>query len=349
MARKKKLVVRSNDPRPSDSKVILELIQYDEKEYSMYQDLPITELIAHVKLNHVNWINLDGLHEISIVQKIADHFCLHSLLVEDITSDHQPKAEEYDDFLFLTLKMLYRIDEGKIDYEQISFVLGKDYLLSFQEKEGDLFGLLRDRIRLDQGRVRKKKADYLLYRVVDIIVDNYYNVLDAIGEQIETIEDEIYKNSTDTQFKNIQQLKKELIFLRKALYPLRDAMSKILKDESGFIDPANLRYYADVYDHVVHLIDSLDTYKDLTSGLMDIYINTLNTRMNEVIKVLTVISTIFMPLTFIVGVYGMNFHTDKSVWNMPELDSPYGYPIVMGFMLLIVIAMIRYFKFKKWF
>jgi magnesium transporter len=315
----------------------------------MYQDLPITELIAHIKLNHVNWINLDGLHEKSIVQKLADHFCLHSLLVEDITSDHQPKAEEYDDFLFLTLKMLYRIDEGKIDYEQISFVLGKDYLLSFQEKEGDLFGLLRDRIRLDQGRVRKKKADYLLYRVVDIIVDNYYNVLDAIGEQIETIEDEIYKNSTETQFKNIQQLKKELIFLRKALYPLRDAMSKILKDESGFIDPVNLRYYADVYDHVVHLIDSLDTYKDLTSGLMDIYINTLNTRMNEVIKVLTVISTIFMPLTFIVGVYGMNFHTDKSVWNMPELDSPYGYPIVMGFMLLIVIAMIRYFKFKKWF
>jgi magnesium transporter len=315
----------------------------------MYQDLPITELIAHVKLNHVNWINLDGLHEKSIVQKLADHFCLHSLLVEDITSDHQPKAEEYDDFLFLTLKMLYRIDEGKIDYEQISFVLGKDYLLSFQEKEGDLFGLLRDRIRLDQGRVRKKKADYLLYRVVDIIVDNYYNVLDAIGEQIETIEDEIYKNSTETQFKNIQQLKKELIFLRKALYPLRDAMSKILKDESGFIDPVNLRYYADVYDHVVHLIDSLDTYKDLTSGLMDIYINTLNTRMNEVIKVLTVISTIFMPLTFIVGVYGMNFHTDKSTWNMPELDSPYGYPIVMGFMLLIVIAMIRYFKFKKWF
>jgi magnesium transporter len=349
MARKKKLTLVSNDPRPSDSKVILELIQYDEKEYGMYQDLPITELIAHIKLNHVNWINLDGLHEKSIVQKLADHFCLHSLLVEDITSDHQPKAEEYDDFLFLTLKMLYRIDEGKIDYEQISFVLGKDYLLSFQEKEGDLFGLLRDRIRLDQGRVRKKKADYLLYRVVDIIVDNYYNVLDAIGQQIETIEDEIYKNSSEIQFKNIQQLKKELIFLRKALYPLRDAMSKILKDESGFIDPVNLRYYADVYDHVVHLIDSLDTYKDLTSGLMDIYINTLNTRMNEVMKVLTVISTIFMPLTFIVGVYGMNFHTDKSVWNMPELDSPYGYPVVMGFMLLIVIVMIRYFKFKKWF
>lgn len=349
MARKKKLTPHSNDPRPSDSKVILELIQYDEKEYSKHEDIPILELIGHIKLNQVNWINLDGLQEKSIVQKLADHFCLHSLLVEDITSDHQPKVEEYDDFLFFTLKMLYRIEAGKIDYEQISFVLGKDYLLSFQEKEGDLFGNLRDRIRLDQGRVRKKKADYLLYRVIDIIVDNYYTVLDAIGQQIETIEDEIYKNSSETQFKNIQQLKKELIFLRKALYPLRDAMSKILKEESGFIEPVNLRYYADVYDHVVHLIDSLDTYKDLTSGLMDIYINTLNTRMNEVMKVLTVISTIFMPLTFIVGVYGMNFNTDKSIWNMPELESPYGYPLVMGLMLLIVIAMIRYFKFKKWF
>lgn len=348
MARKKKLI--PNDiPLPSQSKVILELIQYNDKEYAKYEDIPVTEIIANIKQDQVNWINLDGLQEKIIIQKIADHFCLHALLVEDITSDHQPKVEEYDEYLFFTLKMLYRIEENSIDYEQISFVLGKDYLLSFQEKEGDLFGQLRDRIKLDQGRVRKKKADYLLYRVIDIIVDNYYNVLDAIGQQIESIEEEIYKNSSDTQFKNIQKLKKELIFLRKALYPLRDAMSKIIKDESGFIDESNQRYYADVYDHVVHLIDSLDTYKDLTSGLMDIYINTLNTRMNEVMKVLTVISTIFMPLTFIVGVYGMNFNTEKGPLNMPELNSPYGYPIVMGFMTIIVIVMIRYFKYKKWF
>lgn len=348
MARKKKFA--GNDtPRPSESKVILELIQYDEKNHAKFEDLPIAELIANIKPHQVNWINVDGLHEKSIVQKIADHFCLHTLLVDDITSDHQPKVEEYDDYLFFTLKMLYRIEEDKIEYEQISFVLGKEYLLSFQEKEGDLFGQLRDRIRLDQGRVRKKHADYLLYRLVDIIVDNYYSVLDAIGQKIETIEDEIYKNSTDQQFRNIQKLKKELIYLRKALYPLRDAMSKFIKDESGFIEPANIRYFGDVYDHVVHLIDSLDTYKDLTSALMDIYINTLNTRMNEVMKLLTVFSTIFMPLTFIVGVYGMNFHTNKSIYNMPELESPYGYPIVMGVMVLIVIAMIRYFKFKKWF
>lgn len=349
MARKKSLTPVNDTPNPSESKVILELIQYNESEYSKHEDLPISELIANIKPKHVNWVNLDVLDEKSIVQKIADHFCLHTLLVEDITTDHQPKVEEYDDYLFFTLKMLYRIEEDRIDYEQISFVLGKDYLLSFQEKEGDLFGNLRDRIRLDQGRVRKKKADYLLYRLIDIIVDNYYSVLDAIGQKIETIEEDIYQNSIEQQFKNIQKLKKELIYLRKALYPLRDAMSKLIKDESGFIEPANIRYYRDVYDHVVHLIDSLDTYKDLTSALMDIYINTLNTRMNEVMKVLTIISTIFIPLTFIVGVYGMNFNTEKSPWNMPELNSPYGYPIVMGLMVLIVIGMMRYFKYKKWF
>ncbi len=349
MARKKSLTPVNDTPHPSESKVILELIQYNESAYSKHEDLPISELIANIKAKQVNWVNLDGLEDKSIVQKIADHFCLHTLLVEDITSDHQPKVEEFDDYLFFTLKMLYRIEEDRIDYEQISFVLGKDYLLSFQEKEGDLFGNLRDRIRLDQGRVRKKKADYLLYRLIDIIVDNYYSVLDAIGQKIETIEEDIYQNSIEQQFKNIQKLKKELIYLRKALYPLRDAMSKLIKDESGFIEPVNIRYYRDVYDHVVHLIDSLDTYKDLTSALMDIYINTLNTRMNEVMKVLTIISTIFIPLTFIVGVYGMNFNTEKSPWNMPELNSPYGYPIVMGLMVLIVIGMMRYFKYKKWF
>jgi magnesium transporter len=349
MARKRKFTSPINIPRPSESKVILELIQYNEKEYSKYEDLPVVETIANIKANQINWINVDGMHETSIIDKIGEHFCLHSLLVEDITSDHQPKVEEYDDYLFFTLKMLYRIEQNEIEYEQISFVLGKDYLLSFQEKEGDLFGQLRDRIRLDQGRVRKKKADYLLYRLLDIIVDNYYSVLDAIGEQIETIEDEIYKNSSDQQFRKIQKLKKELIYLRKALYPLRDAMSKLIKDESGFIESTTIRYYADVYDHIVHLIDSLDTYKDLTSALMDIYINTLNTRMNEVMKVLTVISTIFIPLTFVVGVYGMNFHTEKSAWNMPELNWAYGYPAVMTFMALMVIGMIGYFKFKKWF
>ena len=327
-------------PHPSENKLILELIQFNENDYQKFDDLPVAELVDQIKRDHVNWINLDGLHDHSIIQKIGDHFSLHSLLIEDITSDHQPKAEEYKDYLFFTLKMLYKIEAPNvIDYEQISFVLGKDYLLSFQEKDGDMFGQFRDRIRLDQGRVRKKKADYLLYRLIDIIVDNYYSVLDNIGQQIEEIEEAVYNNPSSREFQHIQQLKKELIYLRKALYPLRDALSKLIKDETGFIESANTRYFADVYDHVVHLIDSLDTYKDLSSGLMDIHINTLNTRMNEIIKVLTVASTIFMPLTFIVGVYGMNFEF------MPELHSHLGYPLVWIIMTLMTIGMVGFFKY----
>ncbi|CAN5490780.1 magnesium/cobalt transporter CorA [soil metagenome] len=323
--------------------VVLEMIQYNEKEYSMQSDLSVEDLLANFKLNDVNWINVDGLHDTSIVMKLGTHFCLHTLLIEDILSEHTPKAEEFDDHLFFTMKMLHSIKNGKIEYEQISFVLGKDFLLSFQEKEGDLFGSFRERIKQSSGRVRARKGDYLLYRLIDIIVDNYYTVLDEVGQQIEKVEDDIYEAPTDKEFQKIQKIKKELIYLRKALYPLRDALSKLTKDESGFIEQSNVRYFSDVYDHVVHLIDSLDTYKDLTSSLMDIHINTMNSRMNEVMKVLTIISTIFMPLTFIVGIYGMNFD------YMPELRSDWGYPGVMLFMALIVFAMIRYFKFKKWF
>ncbi len=323
--------------------VILELIQFNEKEYRMETKLPIETLLGNLREDSVNWINVDGLSDRNILSKLGEHFNLHTLLLEDVCTEHQPKVEEYDEYLFFTLKMLYQIKDGVIDYEQISFVLGKNYLLSFQEKEGDLFGTLRDRIRLDQGRARKRGADYLMYRLVDIIVDNYYNVLDAIGYQIETIEEAIDHGSDNFEFHKIQKIKKELIYLRKALYPLRDALSKLIKEEYGLIDHANTRYFSDVYDHVVHLIDSMDTYKDLTSSLMDIHINYMNTRMNEVMKVLAVISTIFMPLTFIVGVYGMNFDF------MPELRWKFGYLEVWVLMFLIAGGMILFFKHKKWF
>ncbi len=341
MAKQKTTGIESK--APSDNQVILELIQYNDKEYEMQADIPVDELLTQLKPRLVNWVNVDGLHDRPIVQKLGKHFNLHPLLIEDVLSDHQPKAEEFDDYLFFTMKMLYRIQENKIEYEQISFVLGRDYLLSFQEKEGDLFGPLRDRIKQSSGRLRQRKADYLLYRLIDIIVDNYYIVLDEVGQQIEQVEDDIYERPTNHTFQKIQKIKKELIYLRKALYPLRDALSKVAKDETGFIDAGSMRYFDDVYDHVVHLIDSMDTYKDLTSSLVDIHINTMNTRMNEVMKVLTVISTIFMPLTFIVGIYGMNFD------NMPELHWQWGYYEVWIGMVLIVFGMIWYFKYKKWF
>ncbi|WP_333819370.1 magnesium/cobalt transporter CorA [Ohtaekwangia sp.] len=322
---------------------ILELISYNREHHDKYTGTSVEDILSKIQGDRINWINIDGLNNQDIIEKVQTFFCLHSLLIEDVLSDQRPKAEEFDDYLFFTLKMLYRIDGTGIDYEQISFVLGKNYLISFQEKEGDLFDGFRERIRLDQGRVRKKQADYLLYRLIDIIVENYYNVLDRIGDLIEEIEDTVYQNPSMRTFNRIQRLKKELIYLRKALFPLRDALSKIVKGESEFVHEENLRFYSDVYEHVIHLTDSLDTYKDLVSSLMDIHINAMNTKMNEVMKVLTVISTIFIPLTFIVGVYGMNFKF------MPELDWKYGYFGVWGIMFLVVAGMISFFRYKKWF
>ena len=338
------MVTKATDMSPATKPgIILELISYSRDKYNKIESTDPDELLTHLQPDQVNWVNLDGLGNIEIIEKLQAYFCLHPLLVDDVLADQRPKAEEYDDYLFFTLKMLYRIEGTSIDYEQISFVLGSNFLVSFQEKEGDLFEGFRERIRLDLGKVRKKHADYLLYRLIDIIVDNYYNVLDRVGDIIDEIEETVYENPTNETFYKIQSLKKELIYLRKALYPLRDALSKIVKGESEYVKEENIRYFSDVYDHVSHIIDSMDTFKDLTSSLMDIHINAMNTKMNEVMKVLTVISTIFMPLTFIVGVYGMNFKF------MPELDWKYGYYVVWGIMGLIFISMMIYFRKKKWF
>lgn len=326
----------------SAEKVILEIITYDRLNYNRFVAKDVAEILPQIKKDQVNWVNLDGLSNPAIMEGLQNHFSLHSLLVEDILNDQRPKAEEYEDYLFVTLKMLYRIEGSEVDYEQISFVLGKNYLLTFQEKEGDLFDAFRERIRHDQGRVRKKKADYLLYRLIDVTVENYYNVLDNIGEQIDEIEISIREDTSDGSFQKIQSIKKELIYLHKALYPLRDALGKVLKDESDFIQEENIPYFSDVYDHVIHLIDSLDTYRDLSSGLTDQYLNIQNSKLNEVIRVLTIISTIFIPLTFIVGVYGMNFE------YFPELEWKHGYATVWIVMLTIAGGMIGYFKYKKW-
>lgn len=323
------------------AKHILELIQYNEANYERFGNLKIDTLLGRLQHDNINWINLDGLGDRGIIKKLAKHFNLHLLLVEDICSEVQPKAEEFEEYLFVTAKMLYR--SGKTSaYEQLSFVLGHHYLITFQEKEGDPFDAFRERIQKGLGQVRKKKADYLLYRLIDIIVDNYYEVLEGIGEQIEDLEDEVYGDPRPEQFQKIQAIKKELIFLRKVLHPLRDTLAKLSRGESDYIREENIRYFSDVHSHIVQLINTLDTYRDLATTLVDVYMNSLNIRMTEVMKVLAIFSTIFMPLTFIVGVYGMNFDI------MPELRQPWGYPAVMGVMGAISIGLIAYFKYKKW-
>jgi magnesium transporter len=331
------------DTRISEN-VIVELISYNNETVLMEENKPVEEILSRCDRNRKNWINVDGLSDRNLVAQVADKFDLHHLLIEDILNvDHQPKTDELEDHLFLTMKMFYRFDEEKIDYEHISFVLGKNYLLSFQEKEGDIFSGIRTRIKQDNGIIRKRGTDYLLYRLVDTIVDSYYSVLEKIGEQVEAIEENISKNPSVEDFQQIQKIRKEFIYLRRVVYPLREAINKIVKNESGFIDENNEKYFADVYDHIIHLIDSLDTYKDLTSTMMDLYMNTINYKMNEVMKLLTIITTIFIPLSFIAGIYGMNFS------NMPELRSEYGYFVILGIMGVLFILMILYFRYKKWF
>lgn len=347
----RKAVLKSMHERLTDrqhdgleGKTILELTTYTEDSYQVHDNIQVDELLEQCNLKRVNWINVDGLTNTELIRKISKKFDFHYLLIEDIqNTDHQPKADEYDTHLFFTLKMLYRIEGQQIDYEHISFVLGKNYVISFQEKEGDIFDGLRNRIKQDTSIIRKRGADYLLYRLIDMIVDSYYSILENIGHRVEEIEDSISQQASEMDFREIQKLRKEFIYLRKVVYPLREALNKVMKNENDFIEDRNIKYFSDVYDHVIHLIDSLDTYKDLTSTLMDLYMNTINYRMNEVMKLLTVITTIFIPLSFIAGIYGMNFH------YMPELEAKNGYFIVLGAMGVVFIAMLGYFKYKKWF
>ncbi|MEJ2004795.1 MAG: magnesium/cobalt transporter CorA, partial [Cyclobacteriaceae bacterium] len=275
---------------------------------------------------------------------VGEHFGLNSLMLEDIVNAEQrPKIEEYDEnILFFPMKALNALKGNRIEYEQISFVLGDHFLVSFQEKEGDLFDVLRKRIEDPQNRLRKKSPDYLFYRLIDTVVDNYFIVMEFIGENIEAIEEEVYLDPSNKTIGKIQDIKKELIYLRKALYPTREAIANLIRAEYKQIERENISFLNDVYDHIVQLIEIFETYRDLVSNLMDMYMSTISNRMNEIMKVLTIISTIFIPMSFIAGVYGMNFQ------HMPELDWRYGYFATLGLMLFIMIGMMLYFRSKKW-
>jgi magnesium transporter len=292
----------------------------------------------------VTWINLDGIHNTKVMENIGTHFNLHGLLLEDVlNTNHRPKAEYYNDHMIFSLKMLgLDSEKNKIVSEQVSLVLGKNYLLSFQEKEGDLFEPIRDRIRTGKGKIRTKKADYLFYSLIDVIVDNYYLIIENFSDKVETLEESVLSEPDEHTLREIQELKKQHATLRKSVYPLREAISSILKDEEDLFDKENVKYLRDVYDHTIHILDSIESQRDVVSGLKDLYMSELSNRMNSTMKVLTIISTIFIPLTFIAGIYGMNFDF------MPELHIKWAYPFVWVLMIAITIAMIIYFKKKKW-
>lgn len=326
------------------TEVKISVIDYNATEFLQNEYDSIDDCIAfRNKKDTVSWINIDGVHNIDHIEKIGQHFGLHPLLLEDIlNTNHRPKIQEFDNCVFITLKMIGIDPIGDtIVTEQISFVLGDTWVISFQEQEGDIFTILRERLRENKGTTRQQGIDYLLYRFIDIVVDNYFYVTDYFSEKTEFLEEKVLQDSDRNILKSIQQLKKQLIQFRKSVSPLRDVVSALQKDYPKHIKERTQRYLHDVYEHIIQINEHTETQREMLASIMDLYLSGVSNKMNQIIKVLTVISTIFIPLTFIVGVYGMNF-------DMPEFKWKYGYLSVWCLMIIIIIGMIIYFKRKKW-
>jgi len=324
--------------------VRISVIDYDESQFEEKRAGTVEECFPFTDKSTATWINIDGLHEIGIIEKLGEHFGLHPLVIEDIVNTGQrPKMEDFTDYIFVVLKMLgYDDKKMEVTSEQVSLVLGTNFVISFQEKPGDVFEPIRQRIRSAKGRIRKMGADYLAYALLDAIVDNYFSILEKLGDRVEGLEEELVSEPGPGTLQTIHSSKRELLFIRKSVWPLREVISGLQRGESPLISDGAEIYFRDVYDHTIQVIDTVETFRDMVSGMLDTYLSSLSNRMNEVMKVLTIIATIFIPLTFIAGIYGMNFEF------MPELKWRWAYPAVWLVMAGVFLAMIMYFKRKKW-
>jgi len=310
----------------------------------------IDECFSYRDTDSVSWINIDGIHDPGTIQAIGTHFNIHPLVLEDIMNTGQrPKMEIFDDYIYLVFKMLYpNPEEGKIESEQVSIILMKHVVISFQERHGDIFDPIRERIRSGNGRIRKMGTDYLAYSLFDAVVDHYFIILENIGVSIENVEDELLSNPKPETLQRIHSFKSDMIFLRKSVWPLREVVNSLLRGESPLITKSTVIFLRDAYDHTIQVIDTVETFRDMISGMFDIYMSSVSNKMNEVMKVLTIFAAIFIPLTFVAGIYGMNFNPDISPFNMPELHWYLGYPFALFIMLAISVTMILFFKRKKW-
>lgn len=321
------------------------LIDYDAQSFDERTLKQVDECLPYKFKPTITWINVDGVHDPAILERLGESFGIHRLVTEDLMSIVQrPKCEDFGDYLFVVLKMLsYDEMENRVVSEQISLILGQKFLLSFQENlNRDIFHLTRDYLRTGKGKIRKMGADYLAYSLLDALVDNYFVILEKLGDQIDLLEEELMTQPGKIVIEQLYQLKQELLFLHKAVWPLREAISSLVRRESPLIHEATTPYLRDVYDHVVQVVDSVEIYRDMLTTMLDLYISNVSYRTNEIMKVLTIIATIFMPLTFLAGVYGMNFK------HMPELEWEYGYLLVWVIMIGLGVIMTIYFRKKKW-
>ncbi len=325
-------------------RVKITVIDYDEKHFEEREARTVEECFPFKDKPTVTWINVDGIHDTPVIEKLGTYFGIHSLILEDILNTNQrPKIEDMGDYIYIVLKTLEGGPGSSSELiEQNSFVVGPNFVLSFQEKEGDAFGPVRDRIRKGGNRIRKLGPDYLVYALIDAVVDSYFAVLERVGERIEDLEEELIADPSPKTLNGIHVLKNEMLFLRKAVWPLREVINSIERTESALVKKGTDIFFRDIYDHIIQVIDTVETYRDMLGGMFDTYLSSLSNRMNEVMKVLTIIATIFIPLTFLAGIYGMNFKF------MPELGWRWGYAGVWVIIVAVALTMILFFKKKKW-
>jgi magnesium transporter len=327
------------------TKVRITVIDYDEHHYECKEVRTIEECFPIKDMPGIKWVNIDGLHQVDIIERIGTHLGIHPLTMEDIlNTGERPKLDEFEDHLFVVLKMLYHGKiKNEITAEQVSMILGKNYVVTFQETIGDVFDPVRERLKGGKGRMRKMGADYLAFALIDAIVDNYFVILESIGERMESLEVAAVEAATKETLREIHRLRSELLFLRKIIWPLREVINCLERSESELIGDQTKVYLRDVYDHAIQVIENVETYREMFSSMLEVYVSSVSNRMNEIMKVLTIIATIFIPLTFVAGVYGMNFHL-----QIPPLDWDYGFLAIILLDLSVSLVMVIYFRRKKW-
>jgi magnesium transporter len=336
--------------RKTNAEVVVTVLEYNEFDFSETKTTDVEASMLNVRNGMVRWINVEGVHNTELVEKLGKIYDIHPLTLEDIVNTNQrAKFEEYENYLVNIMKMIYEEEcdkkgEDIFVSEQLTIlIMNKRTVISFQEADGgDVFDIIRGRIRQGKGRIRKAGADYLAYCLIDAVVDSYFSVLEHFGDEMEKLEEDLVDHPKQDLIRTLHDLKRQMIFIRKAVWPMRDMVNNIERSESELITPPTLIYLRDAHDHIIRVIDTVETYRDLLSGMMDLYMTSVSNRMNEVMKTMTIITTIFVPLTFIVGVYGMNFDI------MPELRSEMGYYLVWLVMLFIVILLFIFFRVKKW-
>ncbi len=328
----------------TDEPVKISIMDYNADRLDEFPNATVEDIQNCMANESVTWINISGIHDLAIVEKIGKLFDLHPLLMEDIVNtNHRSKIDDYENYLFMVLKMVFQEpEEASLLFEHVCLVIGPDYLISFQEREGDVFGPVRERLKKAKGRIRKSGVDYLAYALIDMIVDHYYVVLEQMGEDLEVIQEEALASPTTKTLNAIHDARHQVVFLRKTIWPMREMIASLLRGTSDLFHDDVMVYLQDVYDHVIQVIDTVETYRDLLSSTLDTYMSSVSNKMNEIMKVLTVMATLFIPLTFLAGVYGMNFK------YMPELEWQYAYPVFWGLVVTVFLIMVLWFRNKKW-